>query len=147
MKVYVSVKKISSRKTSVDAVEYELKSNPKTVADLINEFVEICVEQYKNRSEAKDMLHFLSGKEIQGRAESGKIWFDNNSGQSKIVLDESKRIAREGFEDGLVSIFIDGVEQKNINDSGINDANQKIDLHENSKIVFIKLSFLAGRLW
>ena len=55
--------------------------------------------------------------------------------------DEGKAIANalQCFDDGMVALFADGVRY--------NGRSERIDLRDRSEVTFIRLTFLAGRMW
>lgn len=147
MKVYVNIKKISSKRESVEKIPYDLKKKPLTAEELLDEFVEICLSEYKERHSSKEFLSLVTKDEIENKEKTGKISFGSDSKMKKISSVKCKEIARESFKDGLIAVFIDGKELKNEEKTGIKDLQQKININENSEITFIKLAFIAGRIW
>ena len=83
MKVFVNMKKLGSRRNSITQIPYELKTPPDTVQDLITQMVSICVKDYNNRMESKELLNNLSQADMENQAVAGKISFGVNYGENR----------------------------------------------------------------
>ena len=72
-------------------------------------------------------------------ASAGKVSYGDPMDDRK--ADEEKAVvnALQCFDDGIVALFVDGVRyQKRA---------ERLPLREQSEVTFIRLTFLAGRMW
>lgn len=140
MKVKVNLKQIGQRKQKIAPVDFEYSAPPKTVRELIQFTVEICVNAYNERVRAgTENTKPLNEQQITDMAEVGKIAFGINYGEKEQDLDKAKDNALQSFEDGLYRIF-----------SGENELeglDTPVSLNEGDTLTFIKLTMLAGRMW
>ena len=140
MKVKVNLKQIGQRKQKIAPVDFEYPAPPKTVRELIEFTVEICVNAYNGRVRAgQDSEKPLTEQQITDMAEVGKITFGINYGEKEQDLGKAKENALQSFEDGLYRIFI--------GDNEIEGLDTAIALNEGDTLTFIKLTMLAGRMW
>ena len=70
---------------------------------------------------------------------SGKVGFGNIYNEKKADVSRAQENVIMAFEDGLVRVFIGDCEQEKLDDN--------IDLKEGDVLTFIRLTFLAGRMW
>lgn len=140
MKVKVNLKQIGQRKQKIAPVDFEYPTPPKTVRELIEFTVEICVNAYNERVRAgQGNEKPLNEQQILDMAEVGKIAFGINYGEKEQDLGKAKENALQSFEDGLYRVFIGENELE-----GLDTA---IALTEGDTLTFIKLTMLAGRMW
>ena len=139
MKVFVNMKKLGSRRNSITQIPYELKTSPDTVQDLITQMVSICVKDYNNRMESKELLNNLSQADMENQATAGKISFGVNYGENKADEEAATANALQCFEDGIYRIFC-GTEQ-------LQKLEDKITLKEGCELTFVRLTMLSGRMW
>lgn len=139
MEILVNVKRIGKRKNSITKIPYKLEETPETVKELITEVVKVCVIEYNQKLENKEILTILSHQEIEEKAEVGKIGFGILYGENQAALEEALENAVQSFEDGLFRIFIGEEEVKTLN--------QNIQLEEQSELTFVRMTMLSGRIW
>lgn len=139
MEILVNVKRIGKRKNSITKIPYKLEGTPETVKELITEVVKVCVIEYNQKLENKEILTILSHQEIEEKAEVGKIGFGILYGENQAALEEALENAVQSFEDGLFRIFIGEEEVKTLN--------QNIQLEEQSELTFVRMTMLSGRIW
>ena len=139
MKININIKGYSQKKASILKMSYDYISNPKNVRELLEETVKITLDRYMDDRQAGDLLKALSNEEIEEEALSSKISFGVRYNENH--PDETKAIenALQCFEDGMVALFINGRQYE--------DIDEEISLKENDEISFIRLTFLAGRMW
>lgn len=135
----VHVKHLGKRKNSVEEIPFQLHKNPNTIEELIEETVKVCVEQYQSRQEKKQVLAALSKRAIEDMAAGGKVSFGLNYGEGKPNISEAIQSANEAFTDGIIVIFIDGVEKEKLQDI--------IEIKEDTKVTFVRMTMLSGRMW
>lgn len=69
----------------------------------------------------------------------GKLDFSQVVGKRSFNLDDAKRIAIESFVDGLYKVFLNG--------KALEALDTSVHLHEGDVLTFVKLTFLAGRMY
>lgn len=124
------------KKNSITQIPYDLVSVPKTVRELIEQMVFLYIEDY---SKNQDPLKNLSASEIEEQSFSGTISFGIRYGEKKIDLQQAVETAWQCFEDGIFRIFSGSDEWKTLN--------EPISLSEDSKLTFVRLTMLSGRIW
>lgn len=155
MKIKVNVKRLGKKKASVETAEYEIAGHPQTVRELILSVVESEVAAYNRRYEEahsrenlqtdeegnKDpgILGWLTRKEMEDQAQSGKIGLQVNYGEKKADLKKAQANAVQCFEDGIYRIFLDG--------QPLEELDGRIEITEQSEFTFVRLVMLAGRMW
>ena len=108
-----------------------------TLRQLIESVVRAEVTAFKERQLDRQFVHVLTSKQIEAGAVKGKI----QSGGSDVPLQEvdaesAVGTALQAFEDGLYLVVIDGIEQTELD--------QQVFVQDESQIVFIRLTLLAG---
>lgn len=139
MEVTVYLKQIGKKKNSVQPAVCHLAAPPQNVRQLIEEMVMSCVKAYNERMEASELLRCLSKNEIEDRAAAGKIGFDINYGEKKADTKQAVENALQSFEDGIYRIFLD--------DGELTDLDAAVHITEETKLTFVRLTMLAGRMW
>jgi hypothetical protein len=107
-----------------------------TLRQLIARVVRGEVEAFEQRQRANRLLRVLSEREIAAGATTGKIDSGGRPPSEPVDEDAAVGIALQGFEDGLYLVILDGVEQKTLD--------QRVYVRPDSRLVFLRLSFLAG---
>ena len=104
--------------------------------DLITSIVIKEVEAFRLRQEERKLARVMSSQQIQQSAEAGKVDPGERDLQQTLNTDEAVSVALQAFEDGLYFVFIDEVQQTNLE--------SEVFLKSNSKIVFLRLTALVG---
>ena len=139
MQVFINVKSIGKRKPILAKKPYELPNDLNTLRDLITTVVTKEVEEYSARGVDKMLIPFLTESEIADQATVGKVGNGRLYSEKKANLENAIDTALEGFVDGLFKVVI--------NETEIEDLDTQINLQENDILTFIRLTFLAGRMW
>jgi hypothetical protein len=107
-----------------------------TLRDLIARIVRSEVSAFEKREQARRLIRVLSDTEIADGAARGKV--DAGGRAPSGPVDESAAVgaALQGFQDGLYLVILDGVEQR--------DLDAQVYLQPDSRLVFLRLTFLAG---
>lgn len=111
--------------------------NGVTLRQVIESVVRAEVGAFKERQQDRQLVRALTSKQIESGAAKGKI----QSGGSDVPLqevDEESAVgtALQAFEDGLYLVVIDEDEQTSLD--------QQVFVQDDSQIVFIRLTLLAG---
>ena len=138
MEIFVQVKSIGKRKPVFEAKPYQVAA-PRTLRDLLLEICRIEVENYNRKTPEQPLLSFLTQEEIDDQTQNGKVGFGTIYNDKKADIAKAQENVIMAFEDGLVRVFIGDRELEKLDD--------ETDLKEGDVLTFIRLTFLAGRMW
>lgn len=139
MNIYVNMKLAGKRKEVLNKVLYELGEGISTLEELLTAFVKAEVEKYNQKETDCQVIAYLTNREIEEQASVGKVGFGRIYSEKKANLEKAVQNAIQCFEDGLVRIFQGDVE--------LTQLKQTVQVKEGDCFTFIRLTFLAGRLW
>ncbi len=139
LKLYVTVKQAGKRRASLKDKEININGTINTFRDLICEIVMVEVENYNKKGFEEDIFKFLTSEELEDKAYLGKVSFGERHNENSEDLVKAQENTLLSFKDGIYRVFI--------NDEEIINLDDKIDLKEEDRLVFIKLVMLSGRLW
>ncbi len=139
MKVYVKLKTAGKRKPVLDKVSYEIPDGISNLEELLSAFVRIEVEKYNRKGTDIQLIPFLTAEEISEQAFVGKVGFGRIYSEKKADEKKAFQNAIQCYKDGLVRVFL--------NDGELTDLKEPVRVKEEDCITFIRLTFLAGRLW
>ncbi len=107
-----------------------------TLRGLIERVVRAEVRAAEHRDRTRRFVRVLSEREVLEQSVRGKV--DPGGRPSTGAFDEERAVASalQGFADGLYLVILDGVEQR--------DLAQPVFLTDSSRLVFLRLTFLAG---
>ena len=104
--------------------------------DVIEHVVRHEVKQFKRRQNARRFDRVLSDAQIAEAATRGKVDPTSKDLDQKVDMDAAVGGALQALEDGLYLVVIDEVERRSLD--------EPVRLTEESRLVFIRLTFLAG---
>ena len=104
--------------------------------DLIRYIVVKEVDAFKSRQEERKLARLMSRQEITQGVERGKVDPGERDLEQSVDKEDAIAVALQAFEDGLYFVFIDEVQQTNLN--------SEVFLKTNSKVVFLRLTALVG---
>lgn len=104
--------------------------------DLITSIVVKEVDAFKTRQHERKLARVMSRESIEQSAIQGKVDPGERDLQQTVNLDDAVAVALQAFEDGLYFVFIDEIQQTNLNN--------EIYLKTNSNVVFLRLTALVG---
>ena len=139
MNVYIKLKSAGKRKPVLDDSSYILPDEIASLRQLIETIVRQEVIEFNNRGASSMLVPFLTETEISEQSTVGKIGFGSFYSEKKADLDKAIETAVQGFEDGLFRVVV--------GDKEVEELDELLELHENDTLTFIRLTFLAGRLW
>jgi len=139
MQVFINVKSIGKRKPILAKEPYELPDDINTLKDLITTIVTKEVHKYNERGVDEMLIPFLSDAQIKDQSTAGKVGFGRLYSDKKAHLEKAINVALVAFVDGLFKVVI--------NEREIEGLDTQINLQENDLLTFIRLTFLAGRMW
>ena len=139
MQVYVRVKTLGKRKDVLPPRPYELPEGISSLRGLLTAFVEAEVDRYNSKGTEAPLLSCLTAEEIEAQSETGKVsfgrlWSDRKADKAKAV-----QTAIQAFDDSLVRVLMDDVE--------LTELDTPLKIHEGAVFTFVRLTFLAGRMW
>ena len=145
MQIRINVKGASRKKASIIQMVREYPDRRMTVEEFLAETVRQNVKEYNARkdAEAEKLLAGLLGDQLEDRikaaAETGKVSYGDPMDSRKADAEQAVQNALQCFDDGIVALFADGVRYT--------QRDEEIPLKEQSEVTFIRLTFLAGRMW
>jgi hypothetical protein len=107
-----------------------------TLRELIAGVVRSEVAAFRERDARRRFVRALTEHEIAEGARRGRVDPGGRESASPVDPDAAVGAALQGFEDGLYLVIVDGVEQRSL------DA--QVYLNAESRLVFLRLTFLAG---
>jgi hypothetical protein len=139
MNIYVKLKSAGKRRPVLDNVPYALPDGIATLRQLIGVIVRQEVDKYNSRGTGNMLVPFLTEAEISDRSSVGKVGFGRLYSDAKADPENAVETALQGFDDGLFRAVI--------NDREITELDGALALCDGDVLTFIRLVFLAGRLW
>ena len=107
-----------------------------TLRMLIERIVRTEVRAFEQRERARRFVRVLSDTEIAESAARGRVDPGGRPPSGPVDEDGAVGAALQGFEDGLYLVVLDGEEQR--------DLERRLYLTDRSRVVFLRLTFLAG---
>lgn len=133
------MKAVGKRKPVLNCVLYEIPKEIYNLEELLSAFVRIEVDRYNQKGTDVQLLPYLTDEEINNQLTVGKVGFGRIYSEKKADGNEALKNVLQCFKDGLVRVFQNDVE--------LTDLKQPIKLMREDCFTFIRLTFLAGRLW
>ncbi len=115
---------------------WEIGGNRQKLRDLITHVVTEEVQAFRIRQDEQRLAKIMSRAEIEQGSRRGKVDPGERELKQEVNQDEAIATALQAFEDGLYYVFIDNVQQSNLN--------SEIYLKPDSRVTFIRLVALAG---
>lgn len=147
MQIRINVRSASRKKAAILQRSCEYPDRAMTVEEFIAETVRQNVREYNERKDAVELLRLFSREQggepieeqLEDMAVSGKVSYGEAMDDRKADPEAAVKNAVQCFEDGMVALFADGVRYIK------KDA--PIPLKDQSEVTFVRLVFLAGRMW
>ena len=133
MHIKIDIKSLGKTR-GIESIDYIVSDNIETTKDLIHNLVDIEIDRYEQTD-----FKILNQDDLNKMMDSGKISFGFKYREKELDRVEAKSIAVQAFLDGLYAIFI--------NETSVEDIDQKIYLSDNIKVTLIRLSMLSGRYY
>jgi hypothetical protein len=110
---------------------------PSTLRELIEVVVRAEVTAYDQRQEERRLTRVLSAAQIEAAAAHGKVEMGGRDANAD-AADPDVAVARavQAFEDGAYFVFLDDVQHTELDG--------RIELHSESRMLFLRLVALAG---
>lgn len=139
MQIFARVKAVGKRKDILSPVAYTLPENTDSLRKLLTAIVETEVKRYNQKETGAQLIPFLTQEELENKASSGKVGFGNIYSERKEDRDRAVENALQCWQDGLVRVFMGDME--------LEDLDAPVHISEGTVFTFIRLTFLAGRMW
>ena len=147
MQIKINVRSASGKKAAILQRSCEYPDRAMTVEEFIAETVRQNVREYNERKDAVELLRLFSREQggepieeqLEDMAASGKVSYGEAMDDRKADPEAAVKNAVQCFEDGMVALFADGVRYTKKDES--------IPLKDQSEVTFVRLVFLAGRMW
>ncbi len=139
MTIYINMKAAGKRKAILEQVPYELPDGVATLRDFLTELVKTEVENYNQKGTDVQVIPYLTKEEVEEQASVGKVGFGRVYSEKQADAAKAVVNAIQCFEDGLIRVFQ--------NETELKELNMPIELHKDDCFTLIRLTFLAGRLW
>lgn len=139
MNVYVNIKAAGKRKPVLEREPYEIQNQITNLGDLLSAFVETEVDRYNQKGTDIQLIPYLTDEEICNQVSGGKVGFGRIYSEKRADKNKALKNAIQCYTDGLVRVFW--------NDTELTDLEEPIQIADGDCFTFIRLTFLAGRLW
>ena len=139
MQVYVKIKALGKRRDVLPPKPYELPEGIGSLRQLLTAFVEAEVERYDGKGPEAPRLSCLTAEEIEAQSETGKVGFGRLWSDRKADRAKAAETAVRAFQDGLVRVLMDEAE--------LTELDAPLAVREGAVFTFVRLTFLAGRMW
>lgn len=139
MKIYIKLKSIGKKRPTLDNVPMEIPQGISTLRALLTAVVHSEAEKYNRKETEAQLIPFLSAEEIEAQAETGKVDFGRIWSDKKADPEKAVENAIRCWKDGMVRVFCNETELENLD--------EQIEIREGDCLTFIRLTFLAGRMW
>lgn len=138
MELYVRVKALGKRRDLLAPTLRTLPDGIGSLRQLLTALTEQEVERYNRKEPDTQLIPFLTGQEIDDRAQTGKVSFGGIYSDQK--ADPKKAVANtlQCWEDGLVRVFM--------NDEELTQADAPLVIPQGAVFTFLRLTFLAGSI-
>jgi len=104
--------------------------------DLIQSIVTKEVDDFRTRQEKRKLVQVMSRQEIEQAVQRGKVDSGEQDLKQSVNVEDAVAVALQAFEDGLYYVFIDDVQQTQLDG--------EVFLKTNSRVVFLRLTALVG---
>ena len=139
MQVYIRIKAVGKRKDVLEPSAYSIPDGIISLRQLLTAVAESEVDRYNQKDAEAQLIPFLTAQQIEDQAVAGKVSFGAIYSDKKADKQRAVENAIQCWQDGLVRVFIDEVE--------VTELDGSLSIRENAVLTFIRLTFLAGRMW
>lgn len=139
MQIFIRIKAAGKKKDVLQLTPYEINDSISTLRELLKDIVITEVNKYNNKSNNTVLTAFISQEQIDDLSLTGKVSFGDVFNDKKAEKNAAINNAIQCFEDGIVRVFMDERE--------LTELDAPLTIKENEVFTFIRLAFLAGRMW
>ena len=112
---------------------------PGSLRQLLTAVVEREVDRYNKKDTESQMIPYLTVQQIDDQAVAGKVSFGTIFSDKKANKQKAVENAIQCWQDGMVRVFM--------NETELTELDASLSIPENAEFTFIRLTFLAGRMW
>ncbi len=139
MRVYIRMKVAGKRKDVLQPTPYRIPNGTGNLRQLLMAIVNSEVDRYNKKDADGGMIPFLTTEQIDDQAVAGKVSFGTVFSDKKADKQKAVENAIRCWQDGLVRVFLKETE--------LTELDAPLSIPENAEFTFIRLTFLAGRMW
>ncbi len=139
MDIFICIRSAAGRKDHIKKERFSYPDGIYTLRELLCSTVEINVREFNRRALDGELDKVLTEEDIEEGARSGRIGFGRDYSGRQQDLQAAQSNALQCFEDGLIAVFRNG--------SRLEDLDADTGLQDGDELVFVRLTFLAGRMW
>jgi len=139
MNVFVNLKSFGKQKKGLEKIPYTLPDNITALRGLIDAVTRQEADAYNSHGTDNMLVDFLTEVQIEDNAATGKVDFGRLYSENKADAEKASAVAIQGFEDGLFRVFVNKTEATELD--------TPLTIQDGDTLTFIRLTFLAGRLW
>lgn len=139
MQIYVRIKVAGKRKDVLQLTPYTIPGAVSSLRQLLTAVVESEVDRYNKKDIDVQMIPYLTAQQIDDQAVAGKVSFGAVFSDRKANKRKAVENAFQCWKDGMVRVFMDETE--------LTELDAPLSVPENAEFTFIRLTFLAGRMW
>lgn len=137
--LYVQVRQLARRTACLEKRPVEIPPETATLRGLLTEIVRQEVAAFVDRQETETLLPYLTQASLEDAAASGKVGFGAIYGGKAPDVRKAVDAVMLAFEDGLFRVFLD--------DEPLTGLDVPQVFPDAATLTFIRLTFLAGRMW
>lgn len=139
MQIYVRVKALGRRRDVLQPAPYAIPDGIASLRALLSAVAAKEAACYNQKGTEPQLIPYLTAEQIDAQAGAGKVSFGGVFSDKKADTEEAVRTVLQCWQDGLVRVFLDETE--------LLDLDAPLSIPENAVVTFIRLTFLAGRMW
>lgn len=139
MRVFVRIKALGKRKDVLTPTPYALPDSVDSLRQLLSVIVASEVDRYTQKKTDVQLIPYLTTEQIESQADAGKVSFGRIYSDRQPDKTLAIRNAIQCWEDGIIRVFMDETELTALDD--------EIKITDGTVFTFIRLTFLAGRMW
>ena len=139
MEIFIRVKSVGRRAGGLAPVPYTIPEDIGSLRQLLEAVVRAEVARYNSKEPGAQGFSLLSAEELEGQVRSGKVGFGATYDTRKADADRAVENAVQCWKDGLVRIFL--------GEDEVTALDEPLRVAEGDVFTFLRLTFLAGRMW
>ena len=139
MQIYVRVKAVGKRKDVLPPISYTIPDTVCSLRQLLLAVAESETERYNQKQADVQLIPWLTAEEINAQSHAGKVSFGGVFSDRKADKEKAAQNVLQCFEDGLVRVFMQ--------DTELTELDAALTVEEGAVFTFMRLTFLAGRMW
>lgn len=139
MQIYVRIKVAGKRKDVLQLTPYDIPRDIGSLRQLLTAVVEREVDRYNKKNTECQVITYLTAQQIDDQAVTGKVSLGTIFSDKKANKQKAVENAIQCWQDGMVRVFM--------NETELTELDASLSVPENAEFTFIRLTFLAGRMW